>query len=187
MNVTALATLYTLHDQRIASISCKGDLIPNPATAGRIVTRSRAKQMPDHYTIITADIKIIKVLIEELSPPNDTSALNTGVAGTRDVSDDEDDLDGDGSTKSSVNGDDWEDDDTFLDLGMGATKADLMGWANEGGKMFGGQGQRSDDETQLFLGGWFRKMATEDVRRERFMEILGGMTDRERERLAMLG
>lgn len=44
LSVIALSKLYSLNDPRIAQTQVKGDLIPNTATEGRIMTRSRAKQ-----------------------------------------------------------------------------------------------------------------------------------------------
>lgn len=182
-NATALATLYSLHDDRIASIPCRGDLVPNPATAGRIVTRSRAKEIPDQYTTVGADVKIIKVLVEELVAPFD-EAHAKGIAGSNDHLNDEND---DGDDPEDDEDGEWEDDNTFLDLGLGATKAELMSFANQDGALMGGAGQRSDDETQEFLARWFREQATQgNGATARFMSILQGLTDKEKKKLSVL-
>jgi hypothetical protein len=183
-NIHALTALYSLHDPRIASIPCKGDLIPNPATAGRIVTRSRAKQTPDVYTTVSADVKIVKVLVEEIALPADSAAATRHA--TAGNSDDEDS----GAEDDGANDEDWEDDQAVLDLGLGATKAELMGFANEGGAIYGGMegARRTGDETQVFLGQWFRGMAenVDQARRSRFVEIVQGLNEGERARLAYL-
>ena len=192
-NVSALTTLYSLHDSRIASIPCRGDLIPNPATAGRIVTRSRAKQTPDSYTTVNAAAKIVRVLVDELAGPGDAAAATAagrGLAGD----DGDDDEDEDLAADDGDDGEEWEDDNTFLDLGLGATKADLMSFGNGGGLFPGanmgmaGQ-QRSDDGTQQFLEEWFRAQATQEDQGQRaaFMEILGGLGEKEMQKLRMLG
>jgi len=65
-NVMALCCLYTLEDPRLSHIIVPGDLIIPTST--RIMTRSRAKQTPDQYTMIPVPLKIIKLLIQELGP-----------------------------------------------------------------------------------------------------------------------
>lgn len=104
----------------------KGDLIINPAQAGRIMTRSRARENPDQYTIVPAPIKIIKVLVEELLSASGSArsidgknaaeianaAEETGSAG----------VGGDGSDEEG----DWEDEPGgALDLNLGTTKQGL--------------------------------------------------------------
>ena len=193
-NVSALTTLYSLHDPRIASIPCRGDLIPNPATAGRIVTRSRAKQTPDSYTTVSATAKIVRVLVDELAGPGDAAAATAagrGLAGGDGDDDEDEDLAAD---DYDDDGGEWEDDNTFLDLGLGATKADLMSFGNGGGLFPGanmgmaGQ-QRSDDGTQQFLEEWFKAQATQQDQGQRaeFMGILGGLPEKDMQKLRMLG
>jgi hypothetical protein len=132
----------------------KGDLIVNNNDS-RIKTRSRARQStqnksrttgiladtrpdPDQYTIIPASLKIVKVLIEELlSAAGVRNAANAASAALASGDlEDEDDEDG------------WEDDDDILDLGLGATKLDLMGFAD-------GSHRERDDETQAYLTEFF--------------------------------
>ncbi|KAI9832232.1 MAG: hypothetical protein M1826_002236 [Phylliscum demangeonii] len=64
-NVIALSKLYALNDARLATTMVKGDLII--PVSNRIMTRSRAKQTPDQFTTVSVPVKIIKVLIEELT------------------------------------------------------------------------------------------------------------------------
>lgn len=65
-NATALCYLYNLQDPRLAQIIVPGDLVI--PTSSRIMTRSRAKQTPDQYTMIPVPLKIIKLLVQELGP-----------------------------------------------------------------------------------------------------------------------
>ena len=68
-NSTALIAIHRLHDPRVASITVNGDLIPD--TSSRIKTRSMAKSQPIRYTVVPANLKIIKVLVNELLPYGD--------------------------------------------------------------------------------------------------------------------
>ncbi|KAK3943310.1 importin subunit beta-5 [Diplogelasinospora grovesii] len=148
-NVIALSKLYSLNDARVAQTQVKGDLVINTATSNRIMTRSRAKQNPDQYTIIPAPLKILKVLIEELlSASGVQAAANAAAAAINDFADAEDD-DGDEG---------WEDEpgDT-LDLSLASTKADLMGWIE------GNNSRQRDDETQQYLSEFFLRAAREDI------------------------
>lgn len=136
----------------------------------------------------------MRVLVDELAGPGHAAAATAagrGLAGPDgdEVEDEDEDLPGD----DDDDGGEWEDDNTFLDLGLGATKADLMSFGNGNGALFPGGGtaaqQRSDDGTQLFLEEWFRAQATQEdhARRAEFMEILAGMGEREMQKLRVLG
>ena len=61
----ALAKLFSLNDARLHSLIVDGDLIPYEGNI--IITRSKKKFMPDRYTQIPASLKIIKLLLSELS------------------------------------------------------------------------------------------------------------------------
>jgi len=63
-NVVALTNIYKLHDERLANIQTKGDLVVE--NDSRIKTRSQAKLQPDQYSIIPVPLKLIKVLVQEL-------------------------------------------------------------------------------------------------------------------------
>ncbi|OQO05720.1 hypothetical protein B0A48_09813 [Cryoendolithus antarcticus] len=140
-NVTALSNLYDLRDPRVQAIAVKGDLVVPPTA--RIMTRSRAKANPDTYTMISAQLKILKVLVDELLTASGNRALDTETAEA---------LDDDGSEDEE-----WEDDgDGFLDLGAGMTKAQLMALGDDDDQT---AARGRDDETQDYLLGWFRETA----------------------------
>ncbi|KAL1303770.1 hypothetical protein AAFC00_007109 [Neodothiora populina] len=176
-NVMALCNLYNLHDPRLSQIHVKGELIHNPNASGRIMTRSRAKQMPDTYTIIPASLKIVKVLVEELLSASGNSArqnaLDAAAAAELEAEEDED------GNADSDNGD-WEDeaDGGFLDLGSGMTKEQLMAYAADDGPV----GRRQDDETQAYLLDFFRAQA----QRPEFGQVFAALTPDEQEKLRMM-
>ncbi|KAK2742913.1 hypothetical protein FQN57_005043 [Myotisia sp. PD_48] len=165
-NVLALTKLYELADARIANVQVKGELIIQDT--GRIKTRSMSRNNPDQYTIIPATLKIVKVLIEELSSaqggrdfrPTNFDQLS---------SDDEDE--------------DWEDmPSSILDLGLGITKQDLMGYGAEDGED-GTLGIRQrDDETQSYLTQFFTGSAS----KPEFQELFSALTPNEQEKLRNL-
>ena len=105
----ALTKIYDLNDARIASIQVKGDLIIPPSD-GRIMTRSRAKLHPDRYTAVPANLKILKVLIDELQfASGSKQELDAAVLEQLDEAE-------------AGSDDEWEDDPT-LALGLGTSKA----------------------------------------------------------------
>ncbi|KAH0563053.1 hypothetical protein GP486_002386, partial [Trichoglossum hirsutum] len=77
-NVIALSKLFSLEDQRLVNILVQGDLIV--PDSDRIMTRSKARSNPDRYTIIPVPLKIIKVLIQELSFSSGESRLDATAA-----------------------------------------------------------------------------------------------------------
>src|SRR5205085_7704464 len=117
-NVMALSTLYSLGDPRIQQIGVKGDLIQE--NTGRIKTRSQARLNPDKWTIIPANLKILKILVEEISSANTNRYADPAAAAAV--------LDSEGSD----DGDEWEDvgnnGSRVLDLGLGVTKQQLMAY-----------------------------------------------------------
>lgn len=124
-------------------------------------------QDPDQFTIIPAPLKIVKVLIEELiSASGHQSAAAAVAAAQAEFADEEGE------------NDDWEDLPNTLDLGLGATKADLMAYANEGSASFMRQ---KDDETQQYLVDFFLKAGSENV--AGFNELYAVLTDDERGKL----
>ena len=155
-NVIALANIYKLHDPRLIPIQVQGDLIVQDT--GRIKTRSRAKQEPDQYTVINVPLKLLKVLIQELV--HSTSPIRPGQNIAADDGSDDDD--------------EWEDEPNVLDLGAPSTRSgkvsfirffdvadsiqsELMGYMDESRW----NTRQWDDETQTFLAGFFRSIATE--------------------------
>lgn len=63
-NVLALGKLYSINDTRVSSMIVDGDIIPYESDV--IITRSKAKSMPQKYTQIPAPVKILKLLVNEL-------------------------------------------------------------------------------------------------------------------------
>ncbi|OAA69529.1 Armadillo-type fold protein [Cordyceps fumosorosea ARSEF 2679] len=144
-NVIALSKLFALNDSRLKNIIVKGDLVVDDD--GMIKTRSRSKQRPDQYSPVPAQLKIVKVLIEELlSASGVRSAANlaaAAVAGSNEL--DEDDGE-----------DGWEDDET-LDMTLNAVKGDLMSYMDNGGQ------RQPDDETQAYLTDFFIRASQENI------------------------
>ncbi|MCJ1384546.1 hypothetical protein MMC17_007663 [Xylographa soralifera] len=66
-NIMALIAIYSTHDTRFTAIQVNGDLIVDHTTT-RIKTRSMAKANPIKYTVISAELKLIKLLVNELVP-----------------------------------------------------------------------------------------------------------------------
>ncbi|KAM7188180.1 armadillo-type protein [Naviculisporaceae sp. PSN 640] len=193
-NVIALSKLYSLNDPRIAQTNVKGDLIiPESNT---IMTRSRARaselaplshyqrrvhdmflterrplppqQDPDQYTIIPATLKILKVLITELlSASGAGAAPNLAAAAATQIAEDAESDDGDEG---------WEDDPDTLDLALGSTKDDLMGWIENNSSS-----RKRDDETQRYLSDFFLHAAKENV--AGFQEWYNHFTEDEKAKL----
>ncbi|PGH11722.1 hypothetical protein AJ80_06983 [Polytolypa hystricis UAMH7299] len=170
-NVIALTKLYELDDPRLAQVQVKGDLIIQDT--GRIKTRSQARLNPDTYTIIPAPLKIVKVLVGELSASTGQES-NPFTASASASFDDVDSDDGN---------DDWEDvSSNTLDLGLGITKQELMGFGAEDGGALGRQ-RTLDDETEAFLIQFFREVAPKPG----FQEHFAALTPAEQESLRSLG
>ena len=114
---------------------------------------------PDQYTIVPAQLKIVKVLVEELISASGvggamnpaSAAAATGLGGGGDRTTDDAEL------SDSDSG--WEDypNDT-LDLALGSTIKDLMRTDSVGG----GSRQR-DDETQAYLVEFFTRAAKDNL------------------------
>ena len=66
-NIRALVEIYGLHDTRFAAIQVQGEEIVDVAST-RIRTRSMAKIDPVKYTVVGAELKLVKLLINELLP-----------------------------------------------------------------------------------------------------------------------
>ncbi|KAF9279348.1 hypothetical protein BGZ88_012798 [Linnemannia elongata] len=65
VSTVALTKIYMSGDARVANVQVNGDLIVPKST--RIVTRSRAKNTPDQFTITTVPVKIIRLLSTDLT------------------------------------------------------------------------------------------------------------------------
>jgi hypothetical protein len=167
-NIIALATLYNLEDPRLAQVQVKGDLIIQDT--GRIKTRSQTRNNPDHYTTVTAPLKIIKVLVEELAAASGSKEIDAATAAALE----EEDSDDDGE---------WEDiPSNTLDLSLGVTKQELMAFGEGGSEGVFGVRKR-DDETQAFLLDFFHNASTKPG----FEQLFAALTPDEQEKLRSLG
>ncbi|PYI21113.1 importin beta-5 subunit [Aspergillus violaceofuscus CBS 115571] len=167
-NIIALATLYNLEDPRISQVQVKGDLIIQDT--GRIRTRSQARKNPDQYTTVTAPLKIIKVLVEELAAASGNKEIDAATAAA---------LEEEGSDED----DEWEDvPGNTLDLNLGVTKQELMAFGEGGSESVFGVRKR-DDETQGFLLDFFRNASTKPD----FQQLFTSLTPAEQEKLHSLG
>lgn len=147
-NVIALSKLYSLQDPRLSQIQVKGDLIIQET--GRIKTRSQAKLNPDQYSIIPANLKILKILVDELhsATSNSFTSDQAGLAAAVN-----------GDSGGSDDGDEWEDmPGSGLDLGTGLTKQQLMGLDGEGSDA-AQRARERDSETADYLTNWFREIS----------------------------
>lgn len=116
---------------------------------------------PDQYTIVSAPLKILKVLIVELQS---ASGAPLDAAAAAELAD-----------EVSEDGD-WEDEpNPFVDLGTGYTREQLMAFAAEEPS----SGRQRDDETQSFLVDFFKRAATT----QGFPEEFSGLTEEEQQRL----
>ncbi|KAF2857341.1 ARM repeat-containing protein [Piedraia hortae CBS 480.64] len=159
-SVTALASIYSLEDARLMNIQVKGDLVV--PKSDRIVTRSRAKQQPEQYTTISAQLKIFKVLADEVLVEKDPTS-----AGALAETNDDDDAS------------DWEDEsDSFLNLASGMTKAELMAYGNEEAEV-----KVRDDQTQ----GLLRDFFTQQALKPGFGELFNALTEEQRGKVRSVG
>jgi len=71
-NMHALVSIFKLNDPRVEAITVQGDLIDD--TSSRIRTRSQAKSRPIQHTQVNVPMKIVKLIVAELIPYNDTVA-----------------------------------------------------------------------------------------------------------------
>ncbi|KAF2472067.1 ARM repeat-containing protein [Lindgomyces ingoldianus] len=163
-NVIALSKLYDLKDPRLSHIQVKGDLIV--PQDGRIMTRSRARANPDQYTVVPSPLKILKVLIVELSGASGSNRqIDAAAAAAAAEFADEGSDDGD-----------WEDEpNPFEDLSSAMSKEQLMAFANDEP----GMSRQQDNETQAFLVDFFGRAA----QTEGFREEYEALTLEEQQRL----
>ena len=180
-NVVALGNVYKLHDERLSSIQVQGDLVVQ--NTSRIKTRSQSKKEPDQYSIISAPLKLLKVLIAELVFPSSPTRSFTQKKS------------GDGQGSSEGDDGEWEDvPNAFLDLGNPTTRqgeysvrdqpslansrAELMSLADESRW----DARQYDDETHHYLLAFFHEMASQPM----FQELFRLLTEEEREKLKKL-
>jgi importin-9 len=113
---------------------------------------------------VAAPLKIIKLLIDELlSASGAQAAANAAAAAISSADFDDDDEDG------------WEDDDDTLDLGLAATKGDLMSFIEGPGR------RQPDDETQTFLTEFFIQCGRENI--ANFQEWYNLLSGEEKQKL----
>lgn len=114
--------------------------------------------------MISAQLKIIKVLVGELLSASGNRSLDTAAAADLDDDDDEDDGD-------------WEDDtNDFLDLGAGMTKSQLMSLGVEDDNAFT---RGRDDETQAYLLDFFSQVS----QKPGFADVFSSLTQEEQDKL----
>ncbi|KAF2460958.1 putative importin 9 [Lineolata rhizophorae] len=170
-NVIALSKLYDLQDPRLAQIQVKGDLIV--PQSDRIMTRSRTLQNPDQYTVVSAQLKIMKVLVDELlsaagGGPQGMAA-RSGLAAAQQMAAEE------AAEEDEDDDDEWEDDLDTLDLGLGVTKRDLMSYDQPNSAF----GRAPDDETQAYLVNFFREQSAKPG----FGEMFAALSQTEQDKL----
>jgi len=116
--------------------------------------------------MVPANLKILKVLVEELhSAAGSRAAMEEAAleAAEEEGSDDEE----------------WEDDPNTFDLGLGTTKQDLMAFAEETPY----SNRQRDDETQAYLLQFFREAASKPG----FSQLFDNMTAEEQAKLRSFG
>ncbi|PWY89015.1 importin beta-5 subunit [Aspergillus heteromorphus CBS 117.55] len=166
-NIIALAKLFSLDDPRLSQVQVKGDLIIQDT--GRIKTRSQTRKNPDQYTMVSAPLKIVKVLVEELAAASGNKEIDAATAAALEEEASDDD-------------DEWEDlPSNTLDLNLGVTKQELMAFGEGGSESVFGVRKR-DDETQSFLLDFFRQAANKPG----FQELYAALTPSEQEKLQTL-
>lgn len=118
---------------------------------------------PDQWSIVPANLKILKVLIVELQS---ASGAPLEASAAAELAEDEGSDDGD-----------WEDEvNPFVDLGSGFSKEQLMAFAAEEP---GSAGRQRDDETQGFLVDFFKRAAGTPG----FVEEFEALSEEEKQRL----
>ncbi|EXJ55544.1 hypothetical protein A1O7_08472 [Cladophialophora yegresii CBS 114405] len=184
-NVVALSKIFALHDERVRAVHVKGDLIVDAAaTSGRIKTRSQAKLNPDRWSSVPADLKILKIMVDELASAATSRFPDLAAAqAAADAALDEEDDD-------AEDADEWEDVGSAgaLDLASAAVRTDLMSLAKEFGDD-GAAGRASptgsrarDEETAEYLLNWFKGEAG----KERFVGLFEQLSEEEKGKLREL-
>lgn len=184
-NIVALSKLYFLNDQRLASMKVNGDLLPHESDI--IITRSKAKSLPDRYTQVSAYQKIVKLFISELEfrgKHQDPQLLMAGTSmnfgynplDTRTME----------STEEGEGEDDWEDVDGPLEyeqLKHYANEADDSGHEDLDEECLNGILRHLDSRNvQELLVDFFKEVASKNV--SGFQEIYNSLSSNEREILS---
>ncbi|OAP57366.1 hypothetical protein AYL99_08104 [Fonsecaea erecta] len=184
-NVVALSKIFALHDPRVHAVSVKGDLIVDARPGGRIKTRSQAKLNPDRWTQVPADLKILKIMVDELANAATSKFSDLTAAQAAAEALDEEDEDADDA-------DEWEDVGSAgaLDLASASVRNDLMALV---GGTTGGDGadddvlshtgsRARDEETADYLLQWFKNEAGRDG----FAALFEQLTEEEKGKLREL-
>ncbi|EXJ84802.1 hypothetical protein A1O3_05474 [Capronia epimyces CBS 606.96] len=184
-NVVALSKIFSLHDPRVRAVNVKGDLVVDANPSGRIKTRSQAKLNPDRWTSVPADLKILKVLVDELASAAtsqfpDFAAAQAAAEALEEAEADADDAD------------EWEDVGTAgaIDLASAAVRGDLMSLIGGGPGGFGDDGEAAsatgsrarDEETAEYLLQWFKG----EAEKEGFVSLFEQLNDEEKAKLHQL-
>jgi importin-9 len=125
---------------------------------------------PDQFTAVSASLKILKVLIQELLSSQGklgSAAANAAAAVAAEYDTVEDDGDND-----------WEDDPNTVDLSLGATKHDLLNFIESSGS------RMRDDETQAYLTDFFLRAARDNT--ANFKEWYEALNEEEKAKLQEL-
>ncbi|KAK9455167.1 armadillo-type protein [Dipodascopsis uninucleata] len=138
LNTMALAKCYMLHDPRVESIIVDGDLITDDADSS-IITRSRAKKKPLKYTSIPAHIKILKLLLKELSSITDISSTSNEMARAQEK-----------SNTTSIEGDEWEDISSANEFAYGLSVKDIRKLEHEASEEYDDYSYTGESDTSLF-------------------------------------
>lgn len=185
-NVVALSKIFALQDPRVKNVTVKGDLIVDNTPSGRIKTRSQAKLNPDKWTTVSAELKILKIMVDELASATTSHFSNLAAAQAAAEALEEEDEDADDA-------DEWEDVGAggAIDLASASVRSDLMALVGErqpGNGSFDGAAESPtgsrvrDEETAEYLLHWFKSEAAKDG----FAPLFEQLSDEEKARLREL-
>ncbi|SCU95543.1 LADA_0G16160g1_1 [Lachancea dasiensis] len=199
MNIKALSKLFLQADSRLANLMVNGE--PLPYSGNLIVTRSMAQKMPQEYTQISANEKMVKLFVAELEfqskERNMAKYIPTGIGqseaeaagGESDGANNEGDS-GDWEDVDSIleyeklqecledesdyEGDNWDydyDDDSYGSSYDGSEPRDLDG--DEASK-----DKTAEPTTRELLTEFFREAASKNI--SHFQAIYGRLSDHEK-------
>lgn len=148
-NTLAIGKIFTLGDSRIESINVNGDIIPYAGDAIR--TRSMQREQPDQYTQISANLKILKLLVGELS-------FQHQQPDAKDYLPDNDD-DVQGEVDGDDEGDDWEDMD---DIGV-PNFDKLKSYVDSDAEDEEHDDQNGNEDLKIILSQFFKECTTKNL------------------------